>query len=220
MNFKRIVLTVVLSTIALTANAGSSCSALYPNGSSSTNKGFVELCNTEFVTVYDPIRKVAMFSSERLEGPVIHAERVSAFRADNRLPAYARAEVNDYVGTIYDRGHLAPAANMSTPILVRESFLMSNMAPQVARLNRGSWKKLEAQVLDQVTGLTWIVTGTIFSSKKVVTIGNGITVPSAFYKCVWHNTKTTCWVASNTGSGKVTVSSLAEVNKLTGMTFQ
>ena len=51
----------------------------------------------------------------------------------------------DYVGSGFDRGHLAPAADnrCSGVEVMEESFFFTNMAPQRPGLNRGQWKEVE-----------------------------------------------------------------------------
>ena len=49
----------------------------------------------------------------------------------------------DYNKSGWDRGHLSAASNTSYPKTIQESFLMTNIAPQSAELNRGLWKTLE-----------------------------------------------------------------------------
>ena len=57
------------------------------------------------------------------------------------------AELKDYKGSGYDRGHLCPAGDMSfDSIAMRESFLMSNMSPQLPGFNRGIWNSLEQKI--------------------------------------------------------------------------
>lgn len=55
---------------------------------------------------------------------------------------------NDYVGSGFDRGHLAPAADQRClgADVMAESFYFTNMAPQYPGMNRGQWKALEEHV--------------------------------------------------------------------------
>ena len=69
----------------------------------------------------------------------------------------------------------------------RESFLMSNMTPQTAELNRGLWKNLEEQVRKWAAkfGAVTVVTGPVLEKKasKYEAIGsNEVAVPEYFYK--------------------------------------
>ena len=68
------------------------------------------------------------------------ARRTDDFRSDPAIPS-SSAEPADYKGSFFDRGHLAPAADMSFSLqAMSESFYMSNMSPQRPEFNRGIWK--------------------------------------------------------------------------------
>lgn len=56
----------------------------------------------------------------------------------------AKAYTGDYTKSGYDRGHMAPAADMKwSKQAMEESFYMSNICPQNPNLNRGDWNDLE-----------------------------------------------------------------------------
>jgi endonuclease G len=67
------------------------------------------------------------------------------FRPDDALPAEAyKVRPNDYTGSGYDRGHIAPSADRTCNEADNSAtFLMSNMMPQVPELNRGVWGDLK-----------------------------------------------------------------------------
>jgi endonuclease G len=97
------------------------------------------------------------------------------------------ASNEDYKGSGYDRGHLAPSADMcySYQTMV-ESFYLSNITPQAPSFNRGIWEKLEQQVRQWAVDdkAVYIVTGTVLT-KGLPTIGyDRITVPAYFYKVI------------------------------------
>ena len=74
------------------------------------------------------------------------AKRSNDFKEDPEIPT-GSATLADYRRSGYDRGHLAPAADMAYSFrTMGDSFFMSNMSPQRPRFNRGIWKDLEAQV--------------------------------------------------------------------------
>jgi endonuclease G len=91
----------------------------------------------------------------------------------------------DYLKSGYDRGHLAPAADMGYSMeTMVQSFFYSNMSPQLPRFNRGVWKKLEIQVRNWAVEYDslYVVTGPIFDS-VMPTIGpHRVAVPKAYYK--------------------------------------
>ena len=72
----------------------------------------------------------------------------------------------DYQKSGYDRGHLAPAADMGYSMeTMVQSFFYSNMSPQLPRFNREVWKKLEMQVRNWAVEYDslYVVTGPILS---------------------------------------------------------
>ena len=73
-------------------------------------------------------------------------KRTDRFRSDPKIPTRS-ATTADYRRSGYDRGHLAPAADMAFSVqTMTDSFFMSNMSPQKPAFNRGIWKELEALV--------------------------------------------------------------------------
>ena len=100
------------------------------------------------------------------------------------------ATLEDYRGSGYDRGHLAPVADMKWDAqAMQESFLLSNISPQVNSFNGGIWKKLEdwCRGLAVRRGCLWVVTGPVFpEDEDHETIGRSkVTVPKFFYKVVY-----------------------------------
>jgi endonuclease G, mitochondrial len=111
-------------------------------------------------------------------------ERTDNFRIDPNVSTGSSAP-SDYSHSGFDRGHLAPAADMKlSKDYMDESFYMSNISPQVPSFNRGMWKRLENQVREFAVryNAIYVVTGPVFMPSDS-TIGlNGVTVPSYFYK--------------------------------------
>lgn len=93
----------------------------------------------------------------------------------------------DYAKSGYDRGHLAPAADMGwSTTAMEESFYFSNMSPQEPGFNRGICKKLETQVREWARQheSIYVVTGPVLSS-GLPTIGpNKVSVPNYYYKVI------------------------------------
>ncbi len=93
----------------------------------------------------------------------------------------------DYANSGYDRGHLAPAADMSYSLkTMEESFYYSNMSPQNPSFNRGIWKSLEEQARHWAINnhVIYIVTGPVLTD-SLSTIGlNKVAVPNYFYKVI------------------------------------
>lgn len=93
----------------------------------------------------------------------------------------------DYTRSGYDKGHMAPAADMKwSPQAMKESFYFSNMCPQHPQLNRRGWKNLEEKIRDWAIAdsAIIIICGPIVA-KQPKTIGkNKVVVPQQFFKVI------------------------------------
>jgi endonuclease G, mitochondrial len=110
--------------------------------------------------------------------------RSNDFEPDAAVPTGSARE-EDYKASGYDRGHLAPAADMEwSEQAMQESFLYSNMSPQVPGFNRGIWKHLEEQVrLWAIENkCLYVVTGPVLT-EGLLKIGiDKVSVPRYYYK--------------------------------------
>ena len=114
-------------------------------------------------------------------------DRTDNFRRDPKVET-GSASLADYKGSGYDRGHLAPAADMSySRTAMSESFYLSNMTPQEAGFNRGIWRQLESQVRDWArnNGSIYVASGPVLSGNYKEEIGpNDVSVPTHYYKVI------------------------------------
>ena len=114
-------------------------------------------------------------------------ERKNRFLPDPDVPA-PRAEHDDYTNSGYDRGHMAPAADMKwSPKAMEESFYLSNICPQDQKLNRDDWSDLEESCRGWAKkyGTVYITCGPIYDRKRPRRIGkNKVAVPDRFFKVV------------------------------------
>lgn len=151
-----------------------------------------KLCRTGYLLAHDPEFRTPIWVIERLtkEKALEKLPRKDNFRADIELPEGERAELSDYKGSGYDRGHMAPSADFGwSAVAMDESFLLSNMIPQNGPNNQQIWANLEAQVRDWaiVRGEIFIYTGPIYTDDKAEkTIGkNKVGVPDQLYKIIF-----------------------------------
>jgi len=128
--------------------------------------------------------------------------RKDLFAPDPQLAGKPRAELSDYKGSGYDRGHQAPAGDQNhSQRLKNETFFLSNMAPQLGALNQRVWRGLEdltrQWVEDGDVPDEYIITGGLFydpaednpaTADGIInysTIGpDQVAVPTHFYKIV------------------------------------
>lgn len=150
------------------------------------------LCRTGFALSHDEARKAPLWVAQRMtpERLVGRVKRSDRFKPDPDLRPGQRAELEDYRGSGYDRGHMAPAADMRwSAQAMEESFYLSNMAPQIGPgMNRGIWSNIEETIRGWVAkrGELFIYTGPIFQTPQPEVIGpNQVAVPTHFYKIVF-----------------------------------
>ncbi len=146
------------------------------------------LCRTGYAVGYNYQTKNADWVAYHITKESVNAQfkRSNRFKADAELPQYAQSTLADYSKSGYDRGHLAPSATMDfTQNSMLESFLMSNMSPQLPGFNRNGWRILEEHVRDLANEYNelYVVTGPIYNGNES-SIGDGVVIPSAFYKVV------------------------------------
>ncbi|KAJ1550699.1 nuclease, partial [Nowakowskiella sp. JEL0078] len=123
----------------------------------------------------------------------------AAFREDQELPKLFRSRISDYRDSGFDRGHLAPAADVTGgQDAMNETFLLSNISPQVASgFNRGYWASLEHFVRDLTNTFDEfsVVTGPLYLPHqendgkyyvKYQMLGNppNTAVPTHFFKAI------------------------------------
>ncbi len=154
------------------------------------------LFNRHYVLGYSYYFRQAKWALEIVDSDKT-TDRKDSFRSDYRIPEKFRADKNVYENSGYDRGHLVASANkLDTQIQNSETFLLSNMCPQVPEFNRGIWKELEEAIrkLDAVKENleTYVISGPLFYfDQEVKMLGNDnekisvtLPIPHAFFKSV------------------------------------
>ena len=128
-----------------------------------------------------------MLTRQRIYGK---HQRSNDFREDTSIETKS-AQIYDYKPTsnTYARGHLAPAADMKwDSVAMSESFLLSNMSPQLHAFNDGLWNTLENKVRDwaKTFDTIYVITGPVLRDDDSISIGiDSVTVPTAYYKVVY-----------------------------------
>ena len=110
--------------------------------------------------------------------------RCDCFKKDTAVKT-GSAKPEDYASTGFDKGHLTPSAdNYISDTANAESFLMSNISPQLPGLNRGLWADLEDWVRRQalIYNRIYVVTGPVFINDLGKLGSDSVTIPGYFYK--------------------------------------
>jgi endonuclease G len=99
------------------------------------------------------------------------------------------SDANDYVKNVYDKGHLAPAADFNcTREMLKQTFSYLNCALQNQYLNRGVWRILEEYERELAKKEKVSVTIYLVFDKNSTKLPSGATVPSGFYKYIYLET--------------------------------
>ena len=110
------------------------------------------------------------------------------FRADPRLGSDA-VRSSDYSRSGYQRGHMVPAADRSSSLeAMQETFVMTNVCPQLPSLNTGAWKRLEnyERVCALRRGRVHIRVAPIFIHEDTDRIAGGrVAVPHGYIKVIY-----------------------------------
>jgi len=148
------------------------------------------LPNRNYLIGYSYLFRQPRWSMHIIDGQAedVSVDREDCFRPDLRIPETFRCSLADYRGSGYDRGHLVPSADRNSSRLENsETFLMSNMAPQHADLNRKIWRMLEEEArtiaLKENVVEVYCISGPVFDiTKPFSKIGEDVVVPHEFFK--------------------------------------
>lgn len=166
------------------------CAVHSPYGWPVATPAVQPICRQAYLVGYDAPAKLPRYVTYTLlpQNALGCVARTNAFAADQSVANGPRPD--DYAGTGYDKGHMAPDGDLSWDQQVEyESFLMTNMSPQAGSLNRGIWKLLETAIRGwtvQYNNSYTIYVGGVYNAQDK-RIGTGVVVPNGFYKIVINN---------------------------------
>ena len=161
--------------------------ATAPYGEPADRVGLKRLVNRGYSVGYDDGLPAPRWSSYRVfPYKDVHLERPSSFKSDPRTAA--RVTTSEYVRSGYDRGHLAPNYAISVCYgeeAQKETFLLTNIVPQLHALNAGLWKDMEQRIMKRYVeryGTVWVQVGPVFASPSQK-VGR-IPVPVSFWMVI------------------------------------
>ncbi len=164
-----------------------------------------DLCYEAFAILHSGQSKTPVFAVQRLTREVLEdaadEKRGNRFFADARLPSRERATLEDYKGSGFDRGHMAPAADMPTAAANDQSFSLANMVPQARINNQRTWAGIEKDTrryVRRASGPVYVFTGPVHAanpaSGSLRTIGPGrVWVPTHLFKLVYDPATNRAW---------------------------
>ena len=185
------------------------------------------LCSSRFAVLYSGLAREPLWAAEHLDTAMVRAAmstpREGEFHPDTRIPPESRAELEDYVRSGFDRGHMAPSGDMPDRQTQEETFALSNIVPQRAALNREKWAMIESDLrrLTLRAGELYVVTGPAFHGSSLSAIGRDrVLVPTSTWKAVYTPARqqTGVYVCHNVARNpSCSHVSVAELTRMTGV---
>lgn len=186
------------------------------------------LCFEGFTLNFSGVSKTPLWVAEKLS-PQRLARKIARednFHEESRLPEQVRSRLDDYRGSGYDRGHMAPNGDMSNKVSQYDSFSLANIIPQVPDNNQNTWRELEEATRAMVSKYrqdAYIITGPAFLRKKIAYIkpGHRIMVPTHVYKVVYFPkiAMASVYISKNDSSRSVEIISICALEERTGINF-
>ena len=161
------------------------------------------LCYDAFAILHSGESKTPVFVAQKLNREAIAEAdemRTNRFFPDARLRCVQRATLDDYKGSGFDRGHIAPAGDMPTAQAMAQSFSLANMVPQAPLHSRGVWASTvelaTRKYAARAAGDVYVITGPVYVPSIALSpsIGSGqVRVPKYLFKLVYDEHANRAW---------------------------
>lgn len=189
-----------------------------------TEQRTTTICYRAFSLGYSGMTRTPLWAAEKVTAANVSRSRelarIDDFHADEHLPGRDRATLDDYRGSGFDRGHMAPSGDMPTPEAQAESFTLANMVPQDHAMNTHLWSDIERAVrhLARRHATVYVVTGPIFEGNQLDSLNGRVAVPTSIYKAVLiPGQGAAAYVAANDTRRKLAIVSVAQLAQMTGV---
>lgn len=217
--------------ISAPAFAGESCPDNFASGAAPvlTNQNMAAktqmLCYKGFAVMHSGISRTPLWSAEYLTPDRLAAakgmKRKNPFHAEDRLPRSDRAELNDYRGSCFDRGHQSPNGDAWDEESQFDTFTLANMVPQNPAHNEELWEGIERRTKEQVTkyGPAYVITGPIFAGATIERLNGRVMVPTHLYKAIYMPARgeAAAYISPNSSTFSYEVVSIAELERRVGI---
>jgi endonuclease G len=183
-----------------------------------------QVCYTEFALLHSGLTRTPLWVAEHLTprraSGARALNRTNNFHPDPNVPLGERSELSDYARSGFDRGHMAPAGDMTTPQGMDESFSLANMVPQDSDNNRFLWESIERAIRNySERNEVYVVTGPVFQGENLQALKGRVLVPTHLAKAVYdpRQTAAAAYLVPNAPGNDYRVVSLAELQQLSGV---
>lgn len=183
------------------------------------------LCFEGYALLHSGVSRTPLWSAEFLTAPRMGQARMlsrkNTFHEERSLPFWQRAELEDYVRSGFDRGHLSPSGDMATDQAQYESFSLANIIPQHPKNNQILWEGIEYSTRELVfeRGALYVITGPIFEGDALQRLNGRVLVPSHIFKAIYDPARgeAGAYVAENAAGLDYQVVSIEALEKRIGI---
>jgi endonuclease G, mitochondrial len=190
-------------------------------------EGFHLVCYEEFTIGYSGTLRAPLWTAEYLTADRIRAarglKRQNSFHEELSVPPQARSHLKDFVGSGYDRGHMSPSGDMSSPSSQNESFSLANMIAQNSKNNQHLWEGIESGARNFAvrSGAVYVITGPLFIGKNLEFLRNRVAVPTQIFKLLYDPARKAggVYLVDNTDTRDISWKSIAEFEQFSGYRF-
>jgi len=226
-----LILTISLALSSVAFAGQTACPEHFADGSSPdlVNRKLAaktrEICYEAYGVMHSGISRTPIWSAEYLTRFRLTQSkgllRVNDFHPEKQLPVFERAELRDYARSGFDRGHMAPSADMPSPSAQQDSFSLANIIPQDAGNNRKLWAGIESVVRNETRrrGRLYVVTGPIFMGDALRSLKGRVLVPSHIFKAIYDPARKEAgvYLVANESVDRYQVISVKELRPMAGI---
>lgn len=184
-----------------------------------------ELCYRAFALMHSGITRTPLWSAEHLTRGSLRkkTKRSNDFYEEELLESDERARLSDYSHSGYDRGHMAPSADMPSKLAQHECFTLANMVPQNSENNRGIWAAIEnsTRTLAKERGELYVITGPLYTESTPQRLKGRVSIPNKIYKAIYDpaTQKGAAYIVNNTSGDDYETMSIIELEQISGIRF-
>ena len=186
-----------------------------------------ELGFESFALMHSGITRTPLWAAEHVTRQSLLSakglERHNDFHPEEQLPYNERSELSDYARSGFDRGHMAPSADMPSEQAQWQCFTLANMIPQDPDNNRHVWQRIESAVrtLAKSKGELYVITGTLYLGNSIQRLNGRVFVPTNIYKIVYdpRAKRGAVYYVSNQQGDTWQVLSISQLEKIAGINF-
>lgn len=179
-------------------------------------------CRSFYALTYSTRQRNPVWTSYRLTRDMVQgADRIPRrsrrFAPQAGLTSAEQGNHDDYVHPPFHRGHMTPDNDAPNLAMQADTYVVSNIVPQIGGFNSGLWAQLESAVhrLAASEGEVFVVTGPIYAPS--LTPMNGIAVPSHVFKAIFVPSRgfALAFISTNAHPTACGIVPVAEVQRLT-----